>query len=88
MSDFVKVKSCDELTPHRPIEARRDGVLHFAGRVTETMPAHHLFWAVSELGERRIVDLSEYDVYAPILDPDSRKRPASGPTHKAEEEAW
>ncbi|GAT88807.1 hypothetical protein CVCC1112_3466 [Paenarthrobacter nicotinovorans] len=36
--------------------------MQFSGWVTDLMPELDLFWAVSDLGERRIFELSEFRV--------------------------
>lgn len=52
-----------EVRPGMDIEARIGGVRRFAGQVVDTHPGMGLFWAVSEVGERRLIELEEYEVY-------------------------
>ncbi|WP_415853266.1 hypothetical protein [Sinomonas sp. G460-2] len=66
--------------------AQRDGVVHFTGLVDEIMPEFRLFWAVSRFGERRIIDLGEYEVYMKA-DAVSQRSPEAPVLHKPEEEA-
>ncbi|MDQ0104308.1 hypothetical protein J2T10_003982 [Paenarthrobacter nicotinovorans] len=56
------VESCALLHANDRIEARRGNVVQFSGWVTDLMPELDLFWAVSDLGERRIFELSEFRV--------------------------
>jgi hypothetical protein len=49
------------------------------------MPTHNLLWALSPTGERRIVDLSEYEVYARALPLASGKSSVAKPRHETEE---
>lgn len=57
------VRSCHELEAGAEIEARVRGEKHFEGRVDETHPKLRLFWAVDEVGVRRLIELDEYEVY-------------------------
>lgn len=52
-----------ELRPGMEIETRVNGVRQFAGQVVDTHPTMGLFWAVSPVGERRLIELDEYEVY-------------------------
>ncbi|MCA4132593.1 hypothetical protein [Arthrobacter sp. M4] len=56
------VESCAFLSRDDRIEARFDQSIHFIGIVEELMPEMNLFWAVSDYGERRIVEFDEYSV--------------------------
>ncbi|MDQ4504096.1 hypothetical protein [Sinomonas sp. ASV322] len=62
-----RVHSSAELVREDKIEARRQGVVHFAGHVHEVMPKLDLFWATSDLGERRIIEFSEYSIHRHLL---------------------
>ena len=57
------VRSCHELDPGSVVEARVRGEKHFEGQVTETHPKMRLFWAVDQVGVRRLIELDEYEVY-------------------------
>lgn len=56
------IASCSELRSGDEIEAFQGDFRRFHGYVTETMPDMKLFWAVSPIGERRIIELDEYKV--------------------------
>jgi hypothetical protein len=58
-----RITECWELRPGMEIETRVGGVRRFAGQVVDTHPAMGLFWAVSHVGERRLIELGEYEVY-------------------------
>lgn len=66
---FTRVTSCRELELRCAVEVRREGTVLFAGQVTDLMPDLELFWAVSGLGERRIVTLDEGDIYRLVPPP-------------------
>ncbi|MGT2464239.1 hypothetical protein [Sinomonas atrocyanea] len=58
------MESCLDLRPGAAIQARGPrGAIAFEGTVEEIFPAQNLFWAVSVQGNRRIIELDEYDVY-------------------------
>lgn len=59
----ARVRACGELSAGMEIEARINGVWHFAGRVLETHPGMGLFWAESRAGERRIIEFQEFEVH-------------------------
>jgi hypothetical protein len=40
-------------------------VPYFAGTVGDVVPGMDLFWAVSDLGERRIIEFGRFEVYVP-----------------------
>ena len=56
------IASCAELRSGDEIEAFQGDVRRFHGYVTDTLPRMELFWAVSAVGERRIIELDEYKV--------------------------
>jgi hypothetical protein len=56
------VSSCRELAYGDRIEAAVSGVVWFQGEVVQIWPAMELFWAIDSLGERRIIEFSEYTV--------------------------
>jgi hypothetical protein len=59
-----RVDSCRGLRPGAAVQARGPrGAVAFEGTVEEVFPAQNLFWAVSANGNRRIIELDEYDVY-------------------------
>lgn len=58
-----RLHSCTQVSPGDAVEARVGGTLHVLGRVTEVLPMMELFWVVTPDGSRRIVELSEFDVY-------------------------
>lgn len=53
---MTRTYSCACLTKGETVEARAQGSAPFVGYVTEIMPQMELFWAVSALGERRLID--------------------------------
>ncbi|WP_163168007.1 hypothetical protein [Arthrobacter sp. Alg241-R88] len=63
MSTFAgPIASCSELRDGDEIAAFQGDVRRFHGYVTDTMPDMELFWAVSPVGERRIIEFEEYKV--------------------------
>ena len=58
-----RVRSCHELEAGAVIEVRWRGEKHFEGQVDVTHPRMGLFWAVDEVGVRRLIELDEYEVY-------------------------
>lgn len=58
-----RVHSCTQVSRGDAVEAKVKGTLHVLGRVTEVLPLMELFWVVTPDGSRRIVELSEFDVY-------------------------
>ena len=59
----ARVHSCEEVGRGAEIEARVKGAKHFEGLVIETHPKMRLFWAVSSVGVRRLIEFDEYEVY-------------------------
>lgn len=58
-----RVSTCSELTTGDHVEVLLDGVTRFSGRVTDMLPEHRLFWAVSDSGERRIIEIDQFEVH-------------------------
>lgn len=58
-----RVHSCTQVSPGDAVEAKVGGTLHVLGHVAEVLPLMELFWVVTPDGSRRIVELSEFEVY-------------------------
>lgn len=58
-----RLETCAQVSSGDLIEARVGTTVHVRGQVLDIQPAMELFWVASHGGTRRIVELSEYDVY-------------------------
>ena len=59
----ARVQTCVQVSRGDLIEARVGTTRHVRGQVVEVQPAMELFWVVAHDGTRRIVELSEFEVY-------------------------
>lgn len=57
------VEDCRQITKGDYIEAKVGPTLHLTGQVVEVQPSMDLFWVVTPYGTRKIVELTEFDVY-------------------------
>lgn len=58
-----RVQTCIQVSRGDLIEARVGTTRHVRGQVVDVQPAMELFWVVAHDGTRRIVELSEFEVY-------------------------
>ncbi|MEW1811954.1 hypothetical protein AB0284_14750 [Pseudarthrobacter phenanthrenivorans] len=56
------VSSCRDLEAGDEIRATAAGGLGYSGTVLVVFPAMELFWIMTDEGERRIIELSEFNV--------------------------
>lgn len=59
----LRIETCAHVSRGDLIEANVGTTLHVRGQVVDVQPAMELFWVLSHDGTRRIVELSEFDVY-------------------------
>lgn len=59
----VRVETCSQVSRGDLIEARVGTTGHVWGEVVDIQPSMELFWVISRDGSRRIVELSEFEVY-------------------------
>lgn len=59
----LRVQTCDEVSRGDLIEARVGSTRFVWGEVLDVHPTMELFWVLSPDGNRRIVELSEFEVY-------------------------
>lgn len=71
-SPAPRITSCRDLAAGDVIEARYNGLLYYAGKVTETVPVLDMFWILDfRTGTRRLVDPLAFEVVrAPQPAPD------------------
>ena len=72
-SPAPRITSCRDLAAGDVIEARYNGLLYYAGKVTETVPVLGMFWILDfRTGTRRLVDPLAFEVVrAPQPIPDT-----------------
>jgi len=58
-----RIETCRQLSRGDLVEARIGSTSHIRGEVVDVQPSMELFWVVSRDGNRRIVELSEFEVY-------------------------
>lgn len=73
----ARVETCSQVSRGDLIEARVGTTGHVGGEVVDIQPSMELFWVISPDGSRRIVELSEFEVYfaAPPLPVAGTERP-------------
>jgi hypothetical protein len=59
----LRVQTCVQVSHGDLVEARVGPTPHLQGQVVDVQPGMELFWVVSQDGTRRIVELSEFEVY-------------------------
>lgn len=59
----LRIESCIQVSQGDLVEARVGPTPHVQGQVVDVQPRMELFWVVSQDGTRRIVELSEFEVY-------------------------
>lgn len=72
----MRVETCIQVSPGDLVEARVGPTPHVQGQVVDVQPTLELFWVVSHDGTRRIVELSEFDVYFASKAPKGPIKPA------------
>ncbi|MDQ0675104.1 hypothetical protein QFZ36_002665 [Pseudarthrobacter siccitolerans] len=58
-----RIQTCAQVSPGDQVEAKVGSTCHIRGEVVQVQPSMELFWVVSQDGSRRIVELSEFEVY-------------------------
>ena len=58
-----RVQTCHQLARGDLVEAKVGSNRHLRGVVVEVQPSMELFWVVSRDGSRRIIELSDFEVY-------------------------
>lgn len=59
----TRIETCKQVSRGDVVEARSRTNHHIRGEVVDLQPSMELFWVLSPDGSRRIVDLSEFEVY-------------------------
>lgn len=59
----LRIESCIQVSHGDLVEAGVGPTPHLQGQVINVQPRMELFWVVSQDGTRRIVELSEFEVY-------------------------
>ncbi|WP_457973976.1 hypothetical protein [Arthrobacter sp. D1-17] len=58
-----RITDCRELRPGDVVEAHHNGLLYYAGKVTETVPVLGMFWILEiRTGTRKLIDPLAYVV--------------------------
>ena len=57
------LEDCSQITKGDYVEVKVGPTVHLAGQVVEIQPSMELFWVLTPDGTRKIVELSEFDVY-------------------------
>jgi hypothetical protein len=61
-----RITNTRELRPGDVVEARFNGLLYYAGKVTETVPVLGMFWILEiRTGTRKLIDPLAYEVVRP-----------------------